>query len=50
MKKVEVNIENLDHFARGIARIDGKTLFVENALPEELVLTRITKEKKNFKD
>jgi len=50
MKKIEVNIENLDHFARGIARIDGETVFIENALPNELVIAAITKEKKNFKE
>jgi 23S rRNA (uracil1939-C5)-methyltransferase len=48
MTKVELNIENLDHYARGIARLDGKTVFVENALPKEVVIANITKEKKNF--
>ena len=35
MKELEVNIEKLDHYARGITRLDGKTIFVENALPNE---------------
>lgn len=48
MKKIELNIEKLDHYGRGIARIDGKTVFVENALPTETVIASITKEKKNF--
>ena len=48
MKKIEVNIENLDHYARGIARVDGKPFFVENALPNETVIASIIKEKKNF--
>lgn len=48
MKKLEVNIENLDHYARGIARIDGKAIFIENALPTEKVIINIIKEKKNF--
>lgn len=48
MRKIEVNIENLDHYGRGIARVDGKTVFVENALTKEKVIASITKEKKNF--
>lgn len=48
MKKIELNIEKLDHYGRGIARIDGKTVFVENALPTETVIASITKEKKSF--
>ena len=30
-------IESLDHEARGITRLDGKTIFVEGALPGERV-------------
>ena len=30
-------IESLDHEARGITRLDGKTIFVEGALPGESV-------------
>ena len=30
-------IESLDHEARGITRLDGKTIFVEGALPGEKV-------------
>lgn len=47
MKNV-VRIENLDHFGRGITRIDGIPVFVEGALPEELVEIEIIKKKKNF--
>ena len=30
-------IESLDHEARGVTRLDGKTVFVEGALPGECV-------------
>jgi 23S rRNA (uracil1939-C5)-methyltransferase len=30
-------IESLDHEARGVTRLDGKTVFVEGALPGESV-------------
>ena len=30
-------IESLDHEARGITRLDGKTIFVDGALPGEIV-------------
>ena len=46
MKK-EVLIEKLDHFGRGIAN-DNKIIFVENALPEELVEIKIQKENKKL--
>lgn len=48
MKELEVNIEKLDHYARGIARLDGKTIFVENSLPGETVIAKIVNEKKKF--
>ena len=30
-------IESLDHEARGVTRLDGKTIFVDGALPGERV-------------
>ena len=39
-----VQIEKLDHYGRGITRINGKICFVENALPKETVEIEIIKE------
>lgn len=36
-------IENLSHEGRGVARIDGKTVFIEGALPGETVMFRYTR-------
>lgn len=44
----EVEIEKLDHQARGIAHINEKIVFVENALPLEKVKVRIEKENKKI--
>lgn len=48
MKKLIVKIEKLDHFGRGIARINNIPIFIENCLVNEEVEIFITKEKKNF--
>lgn len=48
MEKYIVEIEKLDHFGRGIARIDGKPVFIEGVLPFEKASISITKIKKNF--
>jgi len=42
------HIESLDLEARGIARRDGKVVFVEGALPGEKVLAGITRRKSSF--
>lgn len=47
MKK-EITIESLDHFGDGIAHIDNKVVFVQNALPGEVVNIEIIKNKKNY--
>ena len=41
-------IENLDHYGRGITKINGKITFVENALPNEIVEVKINEEKKKY--
>jgi 23S rRNA (uracil1939-C5)-methyltransferase len=43
-------IEKSSHDGRGIARIDGKTTFVEGALPEEEVSFILTKQKKDYNE
>ena len=45
---MEVNILKFDHFGRGIGKIKDKIVFVDKALPGEIVDVIITKEKKNF--
>lgn len=44
---MKYEIEKLDHEGRGVIR-NGKIIFVENALPKEIVAFKILKEKKNF--
>ena len=43
-----IEITELDHSGRGIGRLNNKIVFVENALPNEVVNIRITNEKKKF--
>ena len=38
-----VTIDNMDYQGRGIARVNGITIFVENALPKEQVKIKIKK-------
>ncbi|QIL90050.1 23S rRNA (uracil(1939)-C(5))-methyltransferase RlmD [Microbulbifer sp. SH-1] len=45
---LEIDIEQLSHEVRGIARYRGKTLFVDNALPGEKVKARITASRAKF--
>ena len=44
----KVLIERLDDFGRGIAHINNKVVFIENALPEEVVEIKIINDKKSF--
>lgn len=48
MKNLEVKIEKLDHFGRGISKEFDRPIFVSNALPNEVVEIKIVKEKKNL--
>ncbi len=43
-----VSIEKLSHDGRGIARIDGKTTFIDGALEGELVTFEYTRKKRDF--
>ncbi len=45
---MQVKIEKLDHYGRGITKIENKICFVENALPEEIVEIEIIKETKKY--
>lgn len=45
---VELEIESLSHEGRGVARNDGKTVFVHGALPGERVLARVVKRRGRF--
>lgn len=44
----QVEIEKLDHFGRGISKIDGKVVFVPNTLKGDIVLIEIDKNNKSF--
>lgn len=41
-------VESLDQEGRGVARLDGKTIFIDGALPGEKVTYKITREKPSF--
>ena len=45
---MEVKIEKLDNFGRGITYLNDKICFVENAYPEEIVEIEILKENKKI--
>ncbi|HKV65150.1 MAG TPA: TRAM domain-containing protein, partial [Rhodanobacteraceae bacterium] len=44
----EAFIDDLSHDGRGVARVDGKTVFVADALPGERVRARLTRKHRHF--
>ena len=46
----EIKIEKLDNTGRGICYVNDKITFVENALPDEIVNIKITKESKKYNE
>lgn len=44
----KVIVDKLDHYGRGIAKINNKLVFIENALPGEEVEIEIVKNKKKY--
>ena len=47
---MKVEIIKMDHFGRGIAKINQKVVFIKNALPNEIVEFKIIKNKKSFSE
>lgn len=45
---MKVKIEKLDHFGRGITKIDNKICFVDDALTDEVVEVEIVREKSKY--
>jgi 23S rRNA (uracil1939-C5)-methyltransferase len=46
----EADVMDLDHDGRGVARVDGKAVFIEGALPGERVRFRTLKRRRQFDD
>ena len=47
-KELVVTIDDLDPFGQGVARYQGKTLFVSGALPGEKVQVRVLEDKRQY--
>ena len=45
---IKTKIEKLDFFGRGIAYLDKQVIFIENALPNEIIEIEITQNKKKY--
>ncbi len=48
MKRITVKLTGFANGGYGVGKIDGKTVFVQFALPDETVVAKIVKEKKDF--
>lgn len=48
LKKSEIEIENIVWGGKGIGRIDGKIYFVPKSVPQDRLLIKITKEKRDY--
>src|SRR4051812_11295080 len=47
---ITTTITSLSHEGRGITQIDGKTVFIENALPGEKIEIEITKKHSRYNE
>ena len=47
-QKVVAEIQELDYQGLGVAKVQGKTWFIENALPTEKVEAVVTDEKRQY--
>ena len=45
---IEVEVENIDFGGKGLAKLNGYTLFVDKAVPGDLAAVRIFKKKKSY--
>lgn len=50
MENETYRIEKLDHFGRGIIKLNNKIIFIENAIIDDLVKIKIVKEKKKYSE
>lgn len=47
-QNLSCDIVDLSYDGRGIGRINGKTCFIDGALPSETVTFRLTNQKRNY--
>ena len=50
MANIELDVTGLTHEGKGVARLNGKTVFVNGALPGEVVQAQITKQKARYEE
>ena len=49
-QEIEVDITNLAYGGKGIAKVDGFTVFVDKGIPGDSALVRIIRKRKNHAD